>query len=117
MNLALLSATARTAAFEVVDAAGPDLDAPLAVFLNGKPVLETTAAVFVLNELSPDTGYSIRAAGGASLAFCTRAETAALDVRLFGAVGDGMPTTGRRCRRPSPPVRPAARSSSAPASG
>ncbi len=31
MSLALLSATARTAAFEVVDAAGPDLDAPLAV--------------------------------------------------------------------------------------
>lgn len=94
MNLALLSATARTAAFEVIDAAGPNLDAPLAILLNGKLAIETTAAVFVLNELTPDTGYSIRVAGGVSLAFCTRAETAALDVRRFGAVGDGMHDDG-----------------------
>jgi polygalacturonase len=51
-------------------------------------VLETTAAVFVLSELSPATDYAVQA-GGPALAFCTRAETAALDVRLFGAAGDG----------------------------
>ncbi|WP_316979053.1 glycoside hydrolase family 28 protein [Shumkonia mesophila] len=89
MNLALLSATARTAAFEVVDAAGPDLDAAFPVRLDGEAVFETAAAVFVLNDLMPDTGYAVQVADGSALAFRTRAETAALDVRLFGAVGDG----------------------------
>ena len=89
MNLVLLSATARTAAFEVVDAAGPDLDAAFPVRLDGEAVFETAAAVFVLNDLMPDTGYAVQVADGSALAFRTRAETAALDVRLFGAVGDG----------------------------
>jgi len=89
MNLALLSATSRTAAIEIVDAAGPLLDGPAAVHLNGEPVSETAAAVFVLNELAPDTAYAVAVADGPVLAFRTRAETVALDVGRFGAVGDG----------------------------
>lgn len=89
MKLAFLSATSRTAAFEVVDAAGPDLDRPLTVRLGGVPVLETTAAVFALNELRPGTDYAVQLDEGPAVRFRTAGETATVDPRRFGAIGDG----------------------------
>lgn len=89
MHVVLLSATSRTAAFEVTDAAGPELGRPLAVRLDGEPAGETTRAVFALDELAPDTGHVLEVGDGPPVAFRTAAETAALDVRRFGARGDG----------------------------
>lgn len=89
MQPVLLSVTSRTAAFEVIDAAGPELGRPVAVFLNGEAASETTRAVFAVSDLVPDTGYILEMGDGPAVAFRTVAETAALDVRHFGARGDG----------------------------
>lgn len=90
MNLVLLSVTSRTAAFEFVDAVGPELAAPLPVQLNGEPAGKTSRAVFTLNELQPGRDYTVRADDGPETAFRTRTEAATLDIRRFGAQGDGI---------------------------
>lgn len=89
MEPVLISVTSRTAAFEIVDAGGPELDTPLALQLDGVPAGETARAVFVLCGLTPDREHSLRLGDGPEVAFRTKKERAALDVRDFGAKGDG----------------------------
>lgn len=66
---------------------------PRRLMLNGKDIGVGTKAVASLHSLRPDTAYvlSARTEGGGTdeLAFRTRPETCALDVRRFGARGDG----------------------------
>jgi len=90
MEPVLLSVTSRTAAFELIDADGPLLDAPLDVRLNGEAAGRTARAVFTLDELQPGRDYAVRVGDGPETAFRTKEETAALDVRRFGAQGDGI---------------------------
>ena len=63
------------------------------VFLDGEKMLRGETNVFSLFELTPDTQYALRVQQGNaeySLTFCTKQETCAVDVRQFGAVGDGV---------------------------
>ena len=61
--------------------------------LNGEELGEEYRSVTSLFDLEPDTDYTLEAAaeaGGAeTLSFRTKPETCALDVRAFGAKGDG----------------------------
>ena len=89
MEPVLISVTSRTAAFEIVEADGPGLVAPLALQLDRVPAGETERAVFVLCGLTPDREHSLRLGDGPEITFRTGKERAALDVRDFGASGDG----------------------------
>jgi len=89
MHPVLLSVTSRTAAFEDIDAAGPEFGQPVAVMLDGRPVAETTRTAFAVDGLAPDTGHVLQLGDGSGVTFRTAPETAALDVRHFGARGDG----------------------------
>ncbi len=86
----LLSATARTAAFELSDAPGPLLDVPCPIFLDGARVMETTSTVFCLEALLPGKTYTLQAGSEPALSFTTLGEAAVIDVRRFGARGDGI---------------------------
>ena len=59
------------------------------VYLDGEKVLCGSTNVFSLFDLSPNREY-VLTSEGVSLAFKTKEETAAINVRDFGAVGDGI---------------------------
>ncbi len=60
------------------------------ISLNGKPVYEGDTNVFSLYGLAPETEYTITSdSSDTPLVFTTRSETAVINVRDFGAVGDG----------------------------
>lgn len=61
---------------------------PVTMLLNGEAVTADTV-VTTLKGLTPDTEYTL-AACGQQVAFRTEAESCTLDVRTFGAVGDGV---------------------------
>ena len=59
--------------------------------LNGKPVFEGDTNVFSLYGLAPETEYTITSdSSDTPLFFTTGSETAVINVRDFGAVGDGV---------------------------
>lgn len=62
------------------------------VLLNGERVREGDTNVFSLFGLKPDTEYEVSLSGGAeeTLSFRTKSERCALDVKAFGAKGDGV---------------------------
>lgn len=62
---------------------------PYSVFLDGVLQFRRDTNVFSLFHLRPDTAYCVRA-GEQELHFTTKAVTAAVSVRDFGAVGDGV---------------------------
>lgn len=60
------------------------------IFLNGKKAYAGNTNIFSLFNLTPDTKYTITSPSlEGKLDFCTKSESAAIDVRAFGAVGDG----------------------------
>ncbi len=60
------------------------------VNVNGAPALKGVRTnVFSLFDLQPETEYTVQV-GEDSLTFFTKAESACIDVRSFGAVGDGV---------------------------
>ena len=67
--------------------------APFAVFLNGEKRLDCSTNVFSLFSLQPDTDYCVELRGegiSESLSLRTAKESCAIDVRAFGAAGDGV---------------------------
>lgn len=90
MQINLIRAFARSAVFELDHPTVVDAPVPYTVTLNGKTVLTgQTRNVFSLHHLSPSTQYTI-AIDGVSLTFTTAPEHTLLDVRRFGAAGDGQ---------------------------
>ena len=66
---------------------------PCRVLLNGEEVLETKQNVISLDGLLPDTEYEIAIAPeGGKKSFRTKRESFLLNVKSFGAVGDGVTT-------------------------
>ena len=67
---------------------------PCTVLLNGKTVKETVLNVISIFGLDPDTGYelTVREENGSeeTLSFRTQKETLLLNVKAFGAKGDGV---------------------------
>jgi len=60
------------------------------VYVNEEKTLENiTTNVFSLYDLKPDTGYTVRV-GEDSVSFTTNKESACIDVKDFGAKGDGI---------------------------
>lgn len=66
---------------------------PYEIFLNGKKILESDRTVQTIEGLAPHRSYRIRLESGEDkseeLSFCTEPEYVTLDVRRFGARGDG----------------------------
>ena len=64
------------------------------LYLNGKFIRETGNAVTSIYDLKPDTSYQVEARSGEGLvlksSFTTDSEFVTLDVRDFGAKGDGI---------------------------
>ena len=66
---------------------------PYEVYLNGKKLRREETNVFSLFGLEPDAEYTVEARGAAlceTATFRTRPETCAIDVKAFGAAGDGV---------------------------
>jgi polygalacturonase len=93
MKPVILAITSRSAVFELRHSEGPELAAPLPVHLDGDLVSEVSRAVFSLNELQPNHAYRVEIGGDGEVAFRTKAETAALDIRAFGAQSGGFDNT------------------------
>lgn len=84
---------AASACFELKNTTPYYAPAPYEVLLNGMTVLRGEANVFSLHGLWPSTAYrlTVRMDGAAfETAFTTAAETCALNVKDFGAAGDGV---------------------------
>lgn len=94
MQPILLSATSRTAVFELNDTAGPNLAAALPLYLNERPYGTTAKTVFSIDNLQPENRFTLRVGDRPSVTFETAPETAALDIRRFGArSGDDVNNT------------------------
>lgn len=94
MTLKLLFTGPTSACFELNNKSPYYAPRRYTLLLNGSPIREGETNVFSLFSLTPDTEYraSVRFEDGEerSLTFRTREETCAVDVRSFGAVGDGV---------------------------
>ena len=90
--LHLLYAGSVSACFELENDAPYYAPAAYEVWLNGEMQYECDTNVFSLFSLKPDTEYAVMLKKGAEAAvtFRTAQESCAVDVRSFGAVGDGV---------------------------
>lgn len=91
MHLLYVSST--SACFELKNNAAYHAPEAFDVYLNGAFQYTCSKNVFSLFSLTPDTDYELRLLQGGkekTLAFRTPEETCAVDVRSFGAVGDGV---------------------------
>ena len=100
--LNVLFASPTSACFELNNHAPYYAPEPFDVYLNGAKVRRCETNVFSLFGLTPETKYDLRIVGESfdkTTAFCTAAERCAIDVRAFGAVGDGVSddTAAIRC--------------------
>ena len=87
----LLYVSAVSACFERVNGTPYYAPAPFAVSLDGAERFTTDKNVFSLFDLTPDTAYTLTVSDEeAPFAFRTRPETFALNVKAFGARGDGV---------------------------
>lgn len=88
MHFQLLAVSSRCATVRIVGNGAYFCASPLTVLLNGEQPLKTEKNCFTLTGLCPDCDYRLTA-GDLVLDFKTPQETAFLDIRAFGAVGDG----------------------------
>ena len=84
----LLYAGARSACFLIEDGLY-ELRTPRRLTLNGADAGTALTCVFSLYRLTPGTDYALATDQGETLSFRTAEETYTLDIRRFGAVGDG----------------------------
>lgn len=89
MQPSLLTSTSRTAVFELDFSDGPILPTPHSIVLNNRVIGDTFRSVFSLNTLEPGKTYTLRIDNGSPISFETKSESACLDIREFGARGDG----------------------------
>lgn len=93
MKLVLVLKTARCAVIMVEDGSVFEADTPYQVYLNGNLVLESRRTVLSLYGLEPDTEYEVcvkRDGETEETDFRTDREFVTLNVRDFGAKGDGI---------------------------
>ena len=60
------------------------------VTLNGKELFSANTNVFSLYDLKPNTDYTLEVTGHGVLNFTTAKETCAVNIKDFGAIGDGV---------------------------
>lgn len=89
MSLKSLFVSGRSITAEIEGTTLYHLDQPQPLMLNGEAAGTAETTVFTLYGLLPDTEYTL-ATPEDTLTFRTLPETVTMDVRLFGAVGDGV---------------------------
>ena len=90
MKFHLLYASAVSACFELDNEQPYYAEEPFDVSVNGAPALQGVRTnVFSLFDLKPDQRYTV-AIGEEEITFATAQESGCIDVRSFGAVGDGV---------------------------
>ena len=98
MDLKVIYKNARCAVLEIEDGGTYEASRMYRIYLNGEFIRETGKAVTSIYNLKPDTGYQVEARSGDSLvfktSFTTDSEYVTLDVRDFGAKGDGIQDVG-----------------------
>ena len=94
MDLKVIYKNARCAVLEIEDGGTYETSRMYRLYLNGKFIRETGNAVTSIYDLKPDTSYQVEARSGEGLvlksSFTTDSEFVTLDVRDFGAKGDGI---------------------------
>lgn len=94
MDFRTIGLFARSASFELINTDCYHSQVPYSVSLNGRVIAENrTGNIFSIYELAPGTDYevTVTAAGTAvSHTAATRKESFRLNVRAFGAAGDGV---------------------------
>ena len=92
MKLDLLAVYARFAVLEIDDGGLYDTAGEYKLYLNGKLICEKAISINYIDGLKPDTDYllELRGTENASLEFRSKHEFVTLDVRKFGAKGDGQ---------------------------
>jgi polygalacturonase len=93
MQPIILAITSRSVVFELHHTDGPELTARLPIHVDGDLVCEVSRSVFSLNELQPNHHYRVRLGSDVEVAFQTKPEAAALDIRAFGARFGGLDNT------------------------
>ena len=96
MNVNLLAAFVRSASFEIENEYAYSSGEKYSVFIDGRHVSDTDTNVFSVYDLEPDTEYTLELKSEDesnvldTVTFSTEPETVLLDVKLFGASGDGV---------------------------
>ena len=94
MDLKVIYKNARCAVLEIEDGGTYETSRMYRLYLNGKFIRETGNAVTSIYDLKPDTSYQVECRSGEGLvlksSFTTDSEFVTLDVRDFGAKGDGI---------------------------
>ena len=93
MNISLVMNTARSAVIEIADGGRYFTKKPYQLKVNGICYGETDRTITNIHNLKPETAYTVEVLDGAevlgSVEFATEYEFVTLDVRKFGAKGDG----------------------------
>ncbi len=94
MELVLVSSTARNAVVELTESGKYYTDKEYELYLNGEKIMDSKKVITSIYDLAPDTEYEIKAVyDGKELEpvkFKTGYEFVTLNVREFGAMGDGV---------------------------
>ena len=91
-RVSLLFISSRSCTVLIEDGGVWETKQPYALLLNGQPAGEAVRCVHSIYGLLPETEYTLAVSDGAhaeALTFTTAFESMTLDVRRFGAVGDG----------------------------
>ena len=89
MKVTCLFAGIRSACFQIEDSGLFYASKVYSVTLNGESFGEVNTCVFSIYRLTPGTAYTLALDGEEILTFSTQNETYTLDIRRFGAIGDG----------------------------
>ncbi len=89
MDINVLHLGSREAVFEIVDGGKYSTMSPYDVCVNDVKVSETVTTIVTINNLNPDTDYSV-SIGDRKFNIHTDSEFVCLNVKDFGAKGDGV---------------------------
>jgi polygalacturonase len=93
MNVELILINTRNAVFEITDEGKYQTDSTYEIYINGVFYTESNKAVQSIYDLKPDTEYILEIKleeKNKKIVFHTKREYVTLDVRKFGAKGDGI---------------------------
>lgn len=94
MELVLVNSTARNAVVELTESGKYYTDKEYELYLNGEKIMDSKKVITSIYDLAPDTEYEIKAVYDGKeikpVKFKTDYEFVTLNVREFGAMGDGI---------------------------
>lgn len=94
MECQIIFQTARAVIIELLNAGIYYTEQPYRIYINGELLLESSKVIQTISNLMPDTQYQLHLeddhSGSADLSFHTEPEFVTLNVKQFGAKGDGL---------------------------